>query len=318
MAPSLLLTIQPLNRHFMNKIFSSTGNPIITHTYTCDPTALVQGDTLYLYTGHDEAPPGVEDYVMNKWLCFSSNDLQTWKEYPSPLCAHDFAWSAGGAFATRVIERNNRVYWYVAVNHGTIAGTAIGVAMASHPAGIFKDAIGKALITTAMLPPSNNPMINLDPSVIIDDDGSAYIFWGNKTCFYAPLGDDMISIAGQIKQVALPRFEEGAHLHKRNGWYYLSYGYGMPEKVAYAMSRSIHGPWNFKGILNKIAGNCATNRPCIVDFKGTSYFIYHNGALENGGSHRRSVCIDRLYYNADDSIQRVVMTSEGIYANHVK
>lgn len=298
----------------MNEIFSSAGNPIITHTYTCDPTALVQGDTLYLYTGHDEAPPGIEEYVMHQWLCFSSTDLHTWKQYSSPLRAHDFAWSSGGAFATKVIAHNNRFYWYVAVNHATIPGTAIGVAVASHPAGTFKDAIGEALITTAMLPPSDNAMINLDPSVIVDDDGRSYIFWGNKACFYAPLGEDMISIAGPIKQVELPRFEEGAHLHKQNGWYYLSYGYGMPEKVAYAMSRSVHGPWNFKGIVNEIAGNCATNRPCIVQFKGNWYFIYHNGALENGGSHRRSVCIDLLHYNPDDSIRRVIMTSEGVPA----
>jgi hypothetical protein len=82
--------------------------------------------------------------------------------------------------------------------------------------------------------------------------------------------------------------------------------------VAYAMSKSIHGPWIFKGILNEIAGNCQTNRPAILDFKGQSDFFYHNGALKEGGSHRRSVCIDRLYYNDDDTIKRVIMTSEGV------
>ena len=131
-----------------------------------------------------------------------------------------------------------------------------------------------------MLPPTNNDKANLDPTVLVDDDGQVHIFWGNKTCYYAKLKDDMISLDGEIRQVDLPGFEEGAHIHQRNGWYYLSYGYQMPEKVAYAMSRHIEGPWEFKGILNEVAGNCQTNRPCIIDFKGQSYFIYHNGALE--------------------------------------
>ncbi len=110
------------------------------------------------------------------------------------------------------------------------------------------------------------------------------------------------------------RFAEGAHLHKRNGWYYLSYGYGMPEKVAYAMSHRINGPWDFKGSLNEIAGNCQTNRPAIVGFQGQFYFFYHNGALPNGGSHQRSVCVDYLHYNPDGTMQQVIMTLEGVRA----
>ena len=81
------------------------------------------------------------------------------------------------------------------------------------------------------------------------------------------------------------------------------------------MSDNIKGPWIFKGVLNEIAGNCETNRPCIVEFKGQDYFFYHNGGLPQGGSHRRSVCIDNLYYNPDGSMKRVIMTSEGVRAD---
>jgi beta-xylosidase len=298
----------------MEQLDLRRGNPIIKHKFTSDPTAIVHGGKVYLYTGHDEAPVGTEDYVMNDWLCFSSDNLVDWKEHPSPLKATDFHWSSGGAFATKIIKKDGKFYWYVAVNHRELRGTAIGVAVSSSPVEGFTDAIGAALITHDMLPPTNNDKANLDPSVLIDDDGQTHIFWGNKTCYYAKLSDDMISIDGKIEQVDLPDFEEGAHIHKRKDWYYLSYGYQMPEKVAYAMSRSIKGPWEFKGILNEIAGNCQTNRPCVIDFKGQSYFIYHNGALKDGGSHRRSVCIDYLHYNDDDSMKRVVMTSEGIRA----
>ncbi|MNL41458.1 Arabinoxylan arabinofuranohydrolase precursor [compost metagenome] len=92
-----------------------------------------------------------------------------------------------------------------------------------------------------MLPKQDHLKANLDPTVWIDDDGSAYIFWGNQTCYYARLAANMTRLEGEINTLDLPFFEEGAHIHKRNGWYYLSYGYGMPEKVAYAMSRNVQG-----------------------------------------------------------------------------
>lgn len=271
-------------------------------------------DRVYLYTGHDEAPVGVEEYVMNKWLCFSSADLVDWQAHPVPLSARHFAWAKGDAYASKVIQHNGQFYWYVSITHATIAGKAIGVAVADTPTGPFRDARGAALITNDMTTATDSDMDDLDPTVLLDDDGQAYLFWGNSRCYYARLGPDMVTLAGPIRTVQLPDFSEGAHLHKRNGWYYLSYGYQMPEKVAYAMSRSIDGPWEFKGILNEIAGNCETNRPAIIDFKGQSYFFYHNGALKDGGSHRRSVCVDYLYYNPDGTMRRVAMTSEGVRA----
>jgi beta-xylosidase len=288
------------------------GNPIIHHKFSTDPTALVYQDTVYLFTGHDEAPVGTEEYIMHDWLCFSSTDMVNWQEHPSPLKATDFAWATGDAYAAKVIERNGKFYFYAPVTPAKGKGKAIAVAVADHPAGPYKDAIGKPMITHDMLPATDNEKANLDPTILIDDGGQACIFWGNQQCYYARLKDNMTGLEGSIQTVALPGFAEGAHIYRRNGWYYLAYGYGSPEKVAYAMSRSIEGPWDFKGILNELAGNCETNRPCTIDFKGHSYFIYHNGGLKNGGSHRRSVCIDYLYYNDDDTLKRVVMTSEGV------
>jgi beta-xylosidase len=290
----------------------TSGNPIIRHKFSTDPTALVYQDTVFLITGHDEAPVGTEEYIMHDWLCFSSADMVNWKEHPSPLKATDFTWAKGDAYAAKVIERDGVFYFYAPVSPARRKGKAIAVATADHPAGPYSDAIGRPLITHDMLPPTNNVKANLDPSVLIDDDGQAYIFWGNKQCYYARLKNNMVELDGPIKTIVLPDFEEGAHIYKRNDWYYLAYGYGSPEKCAYAMSRDIDGPWEFKGILNELAGNCETNRPCTLDFKGQSYFIYHNGGLKNGGSHRRSVCVDYLYYNDDETIKRVVMTSEGV------
>jgi beta-xylosidase len=288
------------------------GNPIIKHKFTADPTVLVHNDTVYLYTGHDEAPFPAEEYVMNDWLCFSSKDMRLWEEHPSPLKAVSFKWAKGDAYASKVIHYNGRFYWFVSVSHATIKGKAIGVAVADHPIGPFSDAIGAALITQNMIPDSELEKANLDPTVIIDENATPHLIWGNTRCYHTTLKGNLLELNSPIETLDLPSFSEGAHLHSHNGWYYLSYGFGFPEKVAYCMSRHASGPWEFKGILNETAHNCETNRPAIIEFRQKNYFFYHNGALKDGGSHRRSVCVDYLYYNPDDTIKCVVMTTEGV------
>jgi beta-xylosidase len=125
----------------------------------------------------------------------------------------------------------------------------------------------------------------------------------------------MIDLDGPIKTIDLPHYTEAPWIHNHNGRYYLSYAYQFPEKTVYAMSRTIEGPWQYKGILNEIAGNCNTNHQAIIDFKGKSYFIYHNGTLvPDYASFHCSVCIDYLYYNTDGTIKRIIMTSEGVKA----
>ncbi len=294
-------------------VFKSVGNPIITHKYTADPAAMVYDGKVYLYTGHDEAPKGKNSYVMHNWLCFSSTDMQTWTEHPSPLSVKDFAWAKDDAWAAQVIPYNNKFYWFVAISHGTIHGKSIGVAVSDSPTGPFKDAIGEALITNDMTTGTKISWDDIDPTVIIADNGQPYLFWGNTILNYVKLKKNMIEMDGPIKTISLPQFTEAPWIHKKNGWYYLSYASEFPEKISYAMSRSIEGPWQYKGIINEIAGNSNTNHQAIIDFKGKSYFVYHNGALSaDVGSFHRSVCIDYLHYNPDGTIKRVVMTTEGI------
>jgi beta-xylosidase len=295
-------------------VIHSTGNPIITHKYTADPAALVYKDKVYLYTGNDVAPKNQARYVMHDWLVFSSPDMVTWTEHPIPLKTTDFAWAKDDAWAGQVIERNGKFYWYVAITHGTIHGKAIGVAVSDSPIGPFKDARGSAMITNDMTTEAKISWDDIDPTVFIDDDGQAYLMWGNTTCHYVKLKNNMIELDGPIMKVeGLPKFTEAPWLHKRKGWYYLSYATLFPEKIAYAMSKSIKGPWQYKGILNEIAGNSNTNHQAIITFKGKDYFIYHNGAITpDHGSFHRSVCIDNLYYNPDGTMKRVIMTGEGV------
>jgi beta-xylosidase len=289
------------------------NNPIIKDKYLGDPAALVYKDSVYLYAGHDEAPNDFNFYRMNEWMVYSSADLKTWKEHKVPLKATDFSWASGDAWASQVIERNGKFYWYVCVEHKTIKGKAIGVAVADSPLGPFKDALGHALITNDMTTHTSITWDDIDPTVYIDDKGQAYLYWGNTVCHYVKLKKNMTEMEGDIKTVDLPHFTEAPWIHKHKGWYYLSYAYEFPEKIAYAMSKSLEGPWEYKGILNELAGNSNTNHQSIIEFKGQWYFIYHNGAIQpHGGSFRRSVCIDKLYYNPDGTLKRVIMTSEGI------
>ncbi len=289
------------------------GNPIITEKYTADPAAIVHNETLYIYAGHDEAPPKKEFYEMHEWLLYSSQNMVDWKEHPVPLKVSDFHWAKDDAWASHVVEKDGKFYWYVTVEHATIRGKAIGIAVADTPEGPFKDILGEALITNDMTTETDITWDDIDPAVFIDDDGQAYIFWGNTICYYAKLKDNMIELDGDIKTIDLPNFTEAPWVHKKDEWYYLSYAYQFPEKTAYAMSKNIEGPWEYKDILNEVAGNSNTNHQAIVTFKDKDYFIYHNGSIPNdGGSYRRSVCIDELHYNEDGTMKRIVMTTEGV------
>lgn len=290
--------------------FQSNGNPIITHKFTADPAAIVENDTLWLYTGHD-FEGGQKGYKLKDWCVFSTVDMKNWIEYPVPLKLSDFKWDkSGGAYAGQTIKRNGKYYWYISTN-----GSGIGVAVADRPQGPFKDALGKQLLTNADCFASTHSWTCIDPSVFIDDDGQAWLFWGNGVCYYAKLKENMIEIDGAIKKIDFGglKFEEAPWIHKRKGKYYLSYATGFPEKIAYAMADHIEGPYQYKGILNEIAGNSNTNHQSIIDFKGKSYFIYHNGAIQrNGTSYSRSICIDLLEYNRDGSIKKITMTSGGV------
>ncbi len=290
--------------------FEAKGNPIITHKFTADPAAIVKGDTLWMFLGHDFAG-NQRGYKMKDWLVFSTTDMKNFTEHPVPLKVTDFTWAqSGDAFAGHVAERNGKYYWYISTNW-----TGIGVAVADRPQGPYKDALGKPLLTNKDCYDSSHSWACIDPAIFTDDDGTPWIFWGNRECYYAKLKDNMIEIDGEIRKIDFPGFSftEAPWVHKYNGKYYLTYATEFPEKIAYAMADNIQGPWEYKGILNEIAGNSNTNHQAVVDFKGQWYFLYHNGGINtDGGSYSRSVCIDKMYYNADGTIRKIEMTTKGV------
>ena len=189
-------------------------------------------------------------------------------------------------------------------------GFAIGVAVADHPLGPYKDASGQPIIadTTA-----NSIVLNIDPAVYVDDDDQVYMFWGSwNEARVVKLKDNMIETDGPVQTVEAKNFFEAPWIHKKDDTYYLSYAAHYPSTTEYSTSKSILGPWEYQGVINDTLPNSPTNHQAIVNFKGNDYFIYHNAGLSDGGPFRRSVCIDKLEYDENGLIKKVVRTTTGV------
>ena len=296
------------------------SNPLLRDVFTADPAPLVVGDTAYLYVGHDEAK-GDEPYRMNEWRVYSSRDLKRWKSHGAVMKPTDFSWAAGDAWASQAVPRNGRFYFYATVTHDkSHPGMAIGVAVADTPLGPFKDARGSALVTDASTPGPYG-WDDIDPTVLVDDDGTAWLAWGNPVLHLARLKPNMTELDGPIENIALPNYTEAPWLSKRKGLYYLTYAamahQGTWEQLAYATAPSPRGPWTYGGIIMGPVKNSYTIHPGLLDFKDQSYLIYHNGALtladgQTGAGARRSVTIEYLHYGADGGILPVTQTEAGI------
>jgi beta-xylosidase len=268
---------------------------------------------VYLYAGHDEAGPADRGFQMRDWRLYSSSDLATWTPHGAPMSVRTFAWARGDAWASQVVERGGRFYWYATLRHATVPGFSIGVGVADRPEGPFADARGSALVTNdmthgALLDGREIDWDDIDPTVFVDDDGRAYLFWGNTKLRYARLKANMTELDGPIVDVDVPRFTEAPWVHKRGGTYYLSYAYGFPERIAYATADRVTGPYTFRGVINDTIPRSPTNHQAIVEFGGRSWFFYHNAALPGGGEFRRSVAVEELHYDPDGSIRPVVQT----------
>lgn len=294
-------------------------NPIIQTHYTADPAPLVYQDRVYLYTTHDEDELVNNFFTMNDWRCYSSADMVNWTDHGSPLSYKDFDWASGDAWAGQCVYRNGKFYFYVPLKL-KVGGKAIGVAVADKPTGPFKDALGHPLVG------NDNSWGDIDPTVFIDEDGQAYLYWGNPYLWYVKLNEDMISVSGPVVDVPLTvegfgkrtkddrptSYEEGPWFYKRKGLYYLVFAAGpIPEHIAYSTSLSPTGPWTYRGIVMPTQGTSFTNHPGICEYRGRSYFFYHNGALPGGHGFHRSVCVEQFTYNEDGTIPTIHMTREG-------
>lgn len=288
--------------------FTTQGNPLFRHKHTADPACLVEGDTLWVFAGHD-AQGNQRDYIMKDWLLYSTTDLKHWTEHPSPLRIEDFRWAVSRqAYAGHVAKgKDGRFYWYVSTNW-----CGIGVAVSDKITGPYHDALGRPLLTNKDCFASTHSWACIDPAILIDDDGTPYIIWGNRHCYYARLKDNMVEIDGPVHQIDVPDFTEAPWLHKYQGRYYLTYASQWPEKIAYAVSDHIGGPYTPMGIISEIAGNSNTTHPAIVNYRDQWYFFSHNGGLHDGTSYSRSIIAEPLRYDHDGRILPIPPTAEGV------
>ena len=300
-------------------------NPIICDRYTPDPAPYAHGDTLYLFVDHDEDVTENNYFTMKDWLLYSTVDMVNWTYRGTPMSSATFSrWAKQGndCWAAQCIERNGRWYWYTTA---TIAGQAypgIGVAYATRPEGPYHS-LSKPLV---------QGWFYIDPSVFIDDDGQAYLFWGNNGLWYAPLSSNMLSIKGTPIKVNTndesafgpykgyddngnpkTNFEEASWVYKIGDTYYLEYAAGgVPEHMAYSTATNINGPWTYRGKIMGQAEGSFTIHGGSVRFKGHEYMFYHNGKLPGGGGYKRSTCVEEFKRNADGSIPFIQFTTKGV------
>lgn len=300
-------------------------NPFVQTWCTSDPAPMVHNGTMYVYTGHDE--DGADFFWMQEWRVYSTQDMVNWQDHGSPLALETFSWADDRAWAGQTIERDGKFYWYICAHSKISNGMAIGVAVSDSPTGPFKDALGKPLF-------ENGSWDHIDPTVMIDDDGQAWLMWGNPQCYYLKLNRDMISYEGELGKLPMTEeafggpmmkerekgktykdsYVEGPWLTKRNGTYQLLYAAGgVPEHISYSTAPSPLGPWKYAGEIMPLCDtNSFTNHCGVADYKGHSYFFYHTGKLPNGGGFGRSVAVEEFKYNADGSFPKILPTDAGV------
>ena len=303
-------------------------NPIISNQFAADPTARVFNGKIYMFPSHDIPPviirpDGTKWFSMEDYHVFSSEDLTTWTDHGMIVHQKDVPWgnpTAYSMWAPDCIEKDGKYYFYFP-NAQKNGGFAVGVAVADKPEGPYE-----------ILPEPIKGINGIDPCVLKASDGNNYIFWGAGRC--AKLADNMIELAednptevmkwGEREFVnvgvnclkGLPsRQAEGPFAFEYNGNYYLTYPYVRhnTEVIGYAMSKNPMGPYEYKGIIMAEHENgCWTNHHSIVNYKGQWYFFYHHNDYSPDFDKNRSARIEKLYFNADGTIQEIKPTERGV------
>ena len=281
--------------------FNAHANmPIVQTRFTADPAPVVIDGKVYLYTTHDE--DGARGFQMFDWLLYTSDDMVNWQDYGPVASLDDFKYYDGknGAWAEQVVAENGQYYMYCPIH-----GHGIGVLESSTPYGPFHDPLGEPLVW------QKENWDDIDPTVWVDDDGQAYMYWGNPNLYSVKLGKDMVSLAGPIiKHPKIQDYQEGPWFWKHNGRYYMAFASTCcPEGIGYAMSDGPEGPWEYKGHIMDHTVRTRGNHPGIIEFKGKSYVFGLNYDIMHlktfAHAEQRSVSVAELHYNPDGTIQEV-------------
>lgn len=271
------------------------------------------GGKMYLYPSHDIHSPVDE---LKEWFCmedyhvFSSDNLTDWTDHGVILTQNHIPWVKPDSYAMWApdcVEKDGRYYFYFpAAPREPAKGFAIGVAVADSPVGPFMP----------MFRPIKGVM-GIDPCVLVDTDGKSYLYWSGRGLSVARLKDNMMELDSEpVKIEGLPDgFKEGPFAFRRDGRYYLTFPWvrDKTETLAYAMSDSPMGAFEFKGIImDESPTGCWTNHHSIVERDGQWYLFYHHNDYSPAMDKRRSARIDSLNFNSDGTICKVTPTLRGV------
>ncbi len=293
----------------------TSRDPIITHIYTADPTARAFEGRIYLYASHDLDDQ--KDYWMDDYHVFSTDDLVNWQDHGVVLDAKKI-W-ASTLYAPDCVYDEKSGKYYLYYPNG---GSNIGVAVSENPAGPFTDVLGGPLIKPSY--PGAGVAWCFDPSVLIDDDGQSYLYFGGgmpetgDNARVIRLNDDMVSLKDSAAtKIIAPDYFEAPFVFKRNGKYYFTYSTnwnGHPILIDYMMSDDPMTGWEYKGtVINNPPDNQGNNNHhSLVEYKGTWYVFYHNRKLAISrkikGGFQRSVTMDRIDFMENGEIIKANLT----------
>ncbi|MCP4044651.1 MAG: family 43 glycosylhydrolase, partial [Gammaproteobacteria bacterium] len=235
--------------------FKKEGDLLVRHVFTADPSARVFNDRLYVYTSHDRTDTDkTKHFDMVDWHVFSTDNMIDWVDHGAFFGLDDISWAEQQAWAPDAIQRNGKYYFYYPVEQAMI-----GVAVSDSPTTDFVDPLDKPLIDKT----GNEEIIGvepIDPAILIDDDGQAYMYFGCREPKVVKLEESMIELAGPVEPVTIEGIEgdttdnggwygEGPWVFKRNSRYYYMYSNGWADTatLVYAVADKPEGPFTFVG-----------------------------------------------------------------------
>jgi beta-xylosidase len=305
------------------KEIAKSGNPLFPGWYA-DPEAIIFGNEYWIYPTY--SAPYEQQVFMD---AFSSTDLTNWKKHERVLDTSNVKWAKRALWAPAIVEKDGRYYIFFAANdiQSNEEYGGIGVAVADHPSGPFKDLLGKPLIDKF-----HNGAQPIDQFVFRDDDGQYYMYYGGwRHCNIAKLNNDFTGFIpfedGTIfKEVTPENYVEGPFLFKKDGKYYFMWsegGWTGPDySVAYAIADSPMGP--FKRIAKILQqdtaiANGAGHHSVIRHPKtGQYYIVYHRRPMTEKDGNSRETCIDLMNFDEKGEILPIKITVEGVNAAPLK
>jgi len=304
----------------------SAQNPIVRDQFSADPTARVFNGKVYIFPSHDIPAPD-EKGLRKDWFCmadyhvFSSENLTDWTDHGIIVSQNKVAWvdsTSYSMWAPDCIERNGKYYFYFPANKNVAGpngrkGFGIGVAVADKPEGPYI--------------PQAEPIkgVNgIDPNVIIDKDGQAYLYWSMGNLFVAKLNENMVELDSEplaIPNLPQKGLKEGPYVFERRGVYYLTFPHveNQIERLEYAIGNNPMGPFKMTGvIMDESPVNCWTNHQSIVQYNNQWYLFYHHNDYSPKFDKNRSIRVDSLFFDADGKIQKVIPTLRGVGVTSAK